>query len=289
MKKVVFGTVIYKQAEIFFDSFLKCVENQTVKDFDLLLINDNLDQEAIIVLEEKLHEYGFEDRYCIVQGKKRTGYLSDFRIQMIKEASGRNYELLVIGDIYDLFAQNRVEAVYSFYKKNEDAAFFFNSLIDENGKSVLRELPNKITDIDMISQGNFLGMSNTAINLGKVSIELVDSLYEGGCNIFDWYLYSRIILDGGIGILVEDTNTVYRIHDNNIAGIQGDSLEELERERMVKLSHYQRLIPFSKRFLNYEKQLEHIVIDKEFYNTKYYNKNGQGYWWNNIRLEEKDV
>lgn len=289
MKKIVFGTVIYSKAEAFFDSFLKCLEDQTTNEFDILLINDNLNKMCINILERKLCESGFTHRYSIVQGEKRTGCLSDFRVQMMEEACAQGYELLVIGDIDDLFKQNRVEEVYRAYKNNSYATFYYNDLVDENGRVVLLDLPKKVDNIQVISQKNFLGMSNTAINLNKVSHEFIESMYMEGCNIFDWYLYSRILIFGGIGIKVENTSTIYRIYGDNLAGIQGDSIKEIEREREIKISHYQRLIPFSKRFLKYTEQLESIIIDDKFYNTKNYNKNKCGYWWNNIQLEEKNV
>lgn len=289
MKKAVFGTVIYRQAVPFFESFLKCLEKQTTKEFDLLLINDNLNQEDIHILEARLYEYDFENRYCIMQGENRTGYLSDFRVQMIREANKKSYDLLIIGDIDDLFKENRVEMIWKSFKRYSHALFFFNSLVDERGKTVLRELPKKIMDINAISQSNFLGMSNTAINLLEISAEFIESLYEGSCDVFDWYLYSRFLLWGGYGVQVEGTNTIYRIYDNNLAGIQGNSLKEIEREREVKIAHYQKLIPFSKLFYNYKKQLDNLIVDEAFYKSKCYNKNEQGYWWNNIRLEENDV
>ena len=289
MQRIIFGTVIYEQAFKFVDEFITCLKQQTISDFDLLIVNDNLDKEALTQLKYKLDAAGFENRFHIIQGISKTGCISDFRIQMLLGAYERNYDLLIIGDIDDLFSTNRVEKIYQSYVSHSQAMFFYNDLVDYKGDVVLKDLPQKISSVKEISQYNFLGMSNTAINLKRLSKEEIESLYQGSCNIFDWYLYSRLLILGGIGVFVDDATTIYRIYDGNIAGIQGDCIEEVEKERNIKISHYQRLERYSEVFTNYRNELLNIDVDETFYNTKYYNKNKQGYWWSNIRLEEKDV
>lgn len=289
MQKVIFGTVIYKQAIKFVKEFIECLSNQTTKDFDLLFINDNLTNKDISELSDKLCQNGFENRFYVIQGVSKTGCLSDFRIQLLLEAYERKYDLLIIGDIDDLFSTNRVEVITNVCLKNQNILFFYNNLIDYKGNIVLKELPKEVHTVREISQCNFLGMSNTAINLKHISKTDIESLYQGSCNIFDWYLYSRLLLLGGKGLLVEDAETIYRIYEGNIAGIQGNCIKEIEREKEIKISHYQRLEPFSEMFTIYKNEVMKIIVDETFYKTNYFNENEQGYWWNNIRLEEKDV
>ncbi len=286
MRKVLFGTVIYKQALVFLKSYIECLKVQTNKEFDLIFIYDNLTQTDVEDMKRILSQSEFKGRFYIVQGRSKTGYISDYRIQMLLEAYEKQYELLIIGDIDDLFSANRVEMVYRDYMKNSHATFYYNLLVDFDGESILKCLPDKVDSVKLISQCNFLGMSNTAINLSTLTKEFIESLYLGACDVFDWYLYSRILLIGGYGILVKDAKTIYRIYEGNLVGLQGNRISEILREKNVKIEHYQRLEAFSEVFGRYRKKLEAIDINESFYKTKYYNKNNEGYWWNNIQLEK---
>lgn len=289
MNDVAFGVVIYRQAYSFFDDFLECVRKQTKIKFDLLIINDNLDENELSEFRNKLQERGLEKCCNIIQGRNETGFLSDFRVQLLEEAKNRKYKLLVIGDIDDTFADNRVGKIYDTYLNNMDASFFYNILIDEKGTEIFKDMPNEVGGFSQISQCNFLGMSNTAINLCLLDIRFIESLYEDGCNVFDWYLYARILIANGKGMFVPDTYTTYRIYENNLAGIQREQIADIEKEREVKIEHYRRLEKYARKLYDYRIQLENMKVDEEFYKLKYYNKNKQGYWWNNIRLEENDV
>ena len=286
MRKVLFGTVIYKQALIFLKSYIECLKVQTKKEFDLIFIYDDLTQTNVEDMKRILNQSEFKGHFYIVPGRSKTGYISDYRIQMLLEAYEKEYELLIIGDIDDLFSANRVEMVYRDYMKNPHATFYYNMLVDFDGASILKCLPDKVDSVKIISQCNFLGMSNTAINLSRLTKEFIESLYIGACDVFDWYLYSRILLTGGYGILVKDAKTIYRIYEGNLVGLQGNRISEILREKNVKIEHYQRLEAFSEAFATYREKLESIDINESFYKTKYYNKNNQGYWWNNIHLEK---
>jgi hypothetical protein len=87
-----------------------------------------------------------------------------------------------------------------------------------------------VANVDLILECNYLGFTNCAININQISREFIDSLYEGRTEIFDWYLFSRILLNGGKGKRINGTATLYRLYDNNIAGIPKHTKKALEKE-----------------------------------------------------------
>lgn len=270
--KVCLGTVIYKQAVGFLDDLLKSVDNQTDKDFDLLITNDNYSSEEI----EKLN----------ILDRPRTHYLNlqplgctiaQTRIEMIKEAKHLGYDLLVVADADDTFAPTRIQAFKEAYKLDKSYAFYYNELVTDSGKVVLESMPETVESARVISQANFIGMGTTAINLSLLSDSFIDTLSEGDCPVFDWYFYTRVLMDIGPGRLVKGACTYYRIHDNNQVGTSHD----INQEYQVKLTHYQNLAKRYPYFANLYRDLQALDINS-IENTT----GRQGYWWSNIKMED---
>jgi hypothetical protein len=140
----------------------------------------------------------------------------------------------------------------------------------------MQELPPKTENVDLILECNYLGLSNCAINMKRISREFVDSLYEGRTEIFDWYLFSRILLNGGKGKRINGTATLYRLYDNNIVGIPKYTKKALEKEKKIKIEHYQLLKKYDSRYLELINKYENtdIVLKQD---SASHNK--LGYWW----------
>ena len=282
--KICFGTVIYKQAKEFFTDLIESVDKQTDKNFDLLITNDNYDLSELVemgVLTE-------DNKPCQV-AKTINGVvrfvdlqplhlsIAQTRIHMIRAAKELGYELLVIGDADDTFSSTRIKEYKMAYKLDKSAAFFYNELVTDTGDTVLKNMPERVDNVRPISQANFLGMSTTAINLTQITDEWLDTLAEGDCAVFDWYFYSRMLMDVGYGRLVHNAATIYRIHEGNEVGITHDPV----REKEVKLNHYKNL---AKRYAYFKhlyddlNQLDLARLDIEH--------DHQGYWWSNIIMED---
>jgi len=270
MSKICFGTVIYKQASAFYTELMESVDNQTSKDFDVLIINDNYEPEDFEKLKKPERAVAI-DRFA---SKLTPGLL---RIELLLEAKKRGYDLLIIGDADDTFAESRVQQYQEAYELDKQATFYYNNLVTDKGLSVFDMLPSTVLDVRPISQANFLGMSTTAINMSKLSVEYIESLKKGDCMIFDWYLYSRLLLDVGYGRYVPHAETIYRIHDANEVGVTHD----VAREKQVKLEHYNRLAEDYPYFAKLRDDLE--MLDLAKINTE---ESYQGYWWSNIRMED---
>lgn len=276
--RVAIGTVIYQQAWKWRDSFMKSITSQTFSNFELLVINDNV----------KCSELAYFNDYCdeiqvnIVNGDDGAT-ISENRIRMLKEAKKRKYDLLILADFDDTFMNNRVSQTIETYDKN--VCLYYNNLcIEGTQKIMFLDLNESIIGIDELLEKNFLGLSNTAINLNLIREEFLDSLENIETNIFDWYFFSRILMEGNTGILVPNTYTLYRIQENNLAGVMRDDLASLQREISIKLYHYSILKKYDTiyhKLFNAYLELSNVE-EKHLYN--YLSHQNNGMWWNNFNL-----
>lgn len=280
--KTCFATVIYRQAGEFLKDFVTSVDSQTDKDFDLVLINDNFSREELQAVGVYDKDFKVVNLAPSLKGTTSLIDLESFqysiaemRIQLLELTKRLGYDLVIIGDVDDTFAPNRVEELKKTAELDKESVFFYNELIKENGEDVFKTLPEAVSDINQIAQENFLGMSTTAIRVDKLSYEFLDSLREGESNVFDWYLYSRIVLDVGAGKLVPSTSTIYRIYDNNEVGTTRD----LEKEKQVKTTHYWNLAKRYQMFNELSDKIEKVDISKIKLS-----KDHQGYWWSDIKI-----
>ena len=224
--KAVLGTVIYKQAEVFLQDLLTSVDNQQDKDFDLLITNDNYTDEDLIRLNVINDQQDANQNLVQLNGKVNFLNLrplgctiAQTRIEMIKKAKALGYDLLVVCDADDTFVPTRIGAFKEAYQLDKSYAFYYNGLVTEDGKTVLENMPKTVDSARLISQSNFIGMGTTAINLHMLTDDFIATLSEGDCPVFDWYFFTRLLMDIGPGKLVDNADTIYRIHDSNQVGL----------------------------------------------------------------------
>jgi hypothetical protein len=113
----------------------------------------------------------------------------------------------------------------------------------------------------------------------QMSNEFIESLREGKTNVFDWYLFSRILLNGGVGKKINNTVTYYRIYEDNIAGLSSYSLKTVEKEKSIKLLHYKLLEKYDVRYTYLLKKYENIDINSS---KRDIGGNQNHFWWNLI-------
>jgi len=271
---IAFGTVVYNNAISFLNEFVDDINQQTSFDFDLLVINDDIDK---VVLDNILSRV---NKKVIVVNKYGSGKTPvELRIELLKEAKIRDYDLLVLGDCDDRFDKKRVELIKDSFIKYKDYSFFYNNLCKFDGKPALKEMPQETNSISNVLQHNYLGLSNSSISLSQLSIDFINSLHECNSFVFDWYLFSRIICNGGKGLYINDAITFYRIYENNYAGVSNEI--QLRKEINVKSKHYKLMSKYDKVYnVIYEKLLK---LDNQEIQI---NKSCLTYWWDNIKIED---
>lgn len=271
-KTIVFGSVIYSAAVEYLDDFIESINNQTNQNFDLLVINDDIKDYSVI---EKIRKKVRCGRVIVKDYSDYSYGPAKLRVELIKQAKLLGYKLIVLGDCDDTFSKNRVEYVFTKYLRNKNVAFFYNDLVSDN-TSVFASLPDHVSDIEGLMQFNFVGLSTSAINLNVVSLDFIDSMNEFDGFVFDWYLFSRLILDKQVGVFVQGVSTKYGIHDNNFAGINDGSREIIEREIEVKKKHYKALAKYNVLYEELLDKVTRVNVDKID------GKAPNQYWWSNI-------
>lgn len=266
-RKIIFGSVVYKSAEKYLKDFFTSLEQQGNELFSILLLNDDIGDADLksIVSPYALHIECIEYR-------NRTPV--QLRIELLRQAKLRQADLLILGDCDDYFSYNRVQNIINIYEEHLDKAFFYNDLVNMNSERLMPELPKEVIRFEDIGEYNFLGLSNTAVNIDKLSYEFIESLKEYHYYIFDWYFYSRILLLGLSGVKVQNCNTIYRLHENNLAGIAEMSCADIEREITVKKQQYECLEKYNSYYAlklqRYQDKNQLEILDKQ----------KQHYWWN---------
>ncbi|MBE5915226.1 MAG: glycosyltransferase family 2 protein [Pseudobutyrivibrio ruminis] len=275
--KTAFATVIYKQAHAYLQDYVKSVDNQTDRDFTLLIINDNYTKAELAEIEKEIvaNTRGISIQIIDLYDKHLS--IAETRIEMIRQAKRLKVDLLIMGDADDTFSKDRVASYKKAYELDKQSVFFYNKLVTDKGDEVFKTIPTSTTDVKAISQGNYIGLSTSGIRMNKITEEFLDSLAEGDTPVFDWYLFSRILTDIGSGSLVPDAYTIYRIYDANMAGTGRD----LKKEYDIKTIHYNNL---AKRY-DYFKYLANKLKELNPASLKLQSVH-QGYWWSDIQMED---
>lgn len=276
--KIAFGTVVYESALKYKKEFCVSLLNQRYKNFDVLVICDNLDNLQISEMFPKDKRFIFYNY---------TNYTpSDLRIKLIEIAYEAGYDLLLIGDFDDVFSSNRVKKYNEQY--NENITFFYNDLRYLSNKHLFfKQIPDMVEKITQIEEQNFVGLSNSGVNLKKIDIKGLKNLYHKNIKIFDWFFFSFLLLNGGTGKKIKDCSTYYRIHENNIAGENIITKDSIVNEIKIKIDHYQELCELGYSFQTLLNEYSSLLIRiKEEDFQKILNKNSC-FWWSQIVLNNK--
>ena len=275
--KIVFGVVIYNQALRWADEFFESISSQSYNDFDLLIVNDGVEK-------INLDKFKIGTGQTIIINSPESSTISQNRKLLLKAAKEYGYDILVSGDFDDTFSSERVLSIVDCIDNRQ--TFYYHNIICDN-LDLFTVLPNEVTSIENILQYNYLGMSNTAIDLRKLTYEWIDSLEEVSTNVFDWYLFSRLLLDGHCGKNIPGSYTIYRQSEINIAGKQNSSTSAIRKEINVKLKQYSLLK---------ERCEEAKMLYDSLQKIKYKGFSDEelihevcGYWWEKIQVKSSKL
>jgi len=247
--KVAFLTTVYPTNVEFIKDFFDSLACQTYKYFDLILLNDGLEDLSVFKREyPSLNIIELPSEHNIAKNRE----------SLIKFSIYNDYNIAVFGDIDDYFSSNRVAHSVELLKKSD---IVVNDLTSFCGKTNLNEkiYSNRIVnraavDLDFILDKNVFGLSNTAINLDKVNIDVVDFSFE--LISVDWFLFSKLLLSGLKATFTGDTLTYYRQHETNTIGIGSLSADKIQRILAVKLVHYRSLLSEKSEYKDLLQQTE---------------------------------
>jgi len=241
---------IYPEVEPFLSDFFESIKSQTIQDYDLLIISDNL--------ELKDYQKLPLDTKIILISQNSTP--AQIRLKGIEYCKENRYQYLIFTDTDDFFSANRVEVSKIGLQKYD---FVFNEidLVDINGHSIRANvlkginIRNQYNKVDEIIDKNLFGLSNTAVSLNALN----DLTIPKEIIAVDWWIFTILLLNRRAGKFIEKAKTYYRQTNNNTVGMW----KPLDDNRLfkgieVKTIHYKNVYQYCK-----EKDLKETMLFKK--------------------------
>ena len=212
---------------------LQSLSNQTNQDFDLVLLNDGL---------ENLHAVLEKFPALTAEVIEPAGSISLNRSALIAHAKEQGYRNLILADIDDVFANDRVAVLLSLLDRydvvvNDICAFSDTNITTKKAISSRFFDLQELTISDILDK-NLFGMSNTGFRAEAVDRRILN--FPSDLAVVDWVLFSRILLREGVrAVFTAQTTTYYRQHENNIAGLVEMNELEILKTIQVRARHFE--------------------------------------------------
>jgi len=236
--KVCLVTFFYPGAKKYVSKFSKCINSQTFKDFDLILIcnNTNIDK-AYLKIDQNIKKIFIK------------GNINTVRLKTILFLKNFHYSKIVFHDIDDACSSNRIQISVDLLKKNSvvfnDIHCIKKKIIKKNFFSIFFSNYEKVNYKKIVKQ-NFIGFTNSAVNkkvLKKINFpnQVPNDL------VFDWYLWSRILFHYK-AIFTNKCISYYNVNRNSITNLPINMSKKYVKE----------VIKVKKIFYNYMKKYDKI-------------------------------
>lgn len=279
--------VIFPAVDKFLDDYLRSLESQSFKDFDLILINDGFNN-----LEK------FKAKYTLnIKELKHTASPAKNREFGINYIRNEGYEYLIFADSDDYFSNNRIEKSIKLLKSNNIVVNDLTTVSHDRNilesSYLSQRLINRSTiNYEFITDKNIFGFSNTALRLELLTNKIT---FNKGLIAVDWYFFSSLLKTGYNGIFTNESMTFYRTYESNTVGLSTDiNIQRIEKGINAKIYHYKalsnldgkylglyiKLVDLKKKLLNYEYKKHYIDTIKGL------NIN-MPLWWEEIKLPEE--
>jgi len=286
MNSIAFLAFVFPSIEVYLDDFFTSLQLQTIKNFDVFIINDGLKN-----FNNYKHKYKnlniIDVNYNNTQSKIR-----EFGINFVLN---KNYDFILFGDADDYFDANRIEITLANLQNND---IVINDLTLVNVKKNIlkthyfskRIANNNLIKLDFIVEKNLCGLSNSAIRgdlIKKVT-------FNKHLLAVDWYLFSILLINNYRAIFTNKTTTYYRQHSRNTIGLLKEiNKDSLAKAIKVKLLHYRILSKYSFVFKNLYTSIQTLsenIKDEHFLNNYLEHviktKTANPLWWEEIKTNE---
>lgn len=267
MQRVAFLTTVFPTKDKFLITFFDSLEQQTYKNFDIIVVNDGY--KKLQVFQQKYKNLKIiELPYKNTPAKNR-----EYGINYCIDA---HYDILIFGDSDDYFAENRVAKSLELLK-SYDIVVNDLSLFNEDGiyeEKYISHRVNNLSNInfDFIRDKNIFGLSNTAINLNNnPNIVIPDDLIA-----VDWYIFSTLLMEGKRAVFINETISYYRQHQQNVVGFKPLDEASFKKGLEVKKKHYEAL---SYQIDGFSSELKRLSVINFTDNTK---SMDNPLWWESI-------
>ena len=281
MPKVAFFTVVYPGIESYFVDFSTSIVQQTNREFDLIIFNES---NTVIDFETLLNGIN----YKVIATDPATPI--KIRERGLSYLRHNSYDYVVFGDADDWFAPNRVAKSMELLE-HFDLVVNDVDIVTDTETLIASYFSHRVKNrsaltLEMSLHGNCMGLSAAAIKLTSLP-EFITPL---GVVALDWYMFTRMLLEGSKAVFTNETTTYYRQYDSNLVGMKMMTMESLKREVSIKLGHYRALQKENDRydvlatnFGKLDKTLSHKVELQSLYSKIRDNKIDFPFWWENTK------
>lgn len=261
-------TTVYSQARDYLDTFLTSLEQQTDRRFDLVLVNDGLDDlDKLKEVHEGLVYRTVEHGSTPVENRERG----------IRFCVQAGYDSVIFADADDYFEPVRVAVLTAkLHAASVDCVINDIHIVDQHARLLDRSYfsnryrNNQSVSLQDIRHSNVFGLSNTAVRTSCLSrLSIAPEVIA-----LDWYLFTVLLMRGCRAVFTNEANTYYRQHDTNTAGLGQATPERVRNAIRIKCSHYHALRNVSEDFsqlFRYFADLSARVRDEAFFRSYYSN------------------
>ena len=215
--KIILMTTIYRGANKFSSRFISALNNQTYKNFDLLVINDNNNHLANMIKRKT--------KYHIKILNSSKSPIAN-RMHGLRYLKKSKYDLIFFLDFDDLPKKNYIESSLKFYKKKK-LNLFSNKLIYKN-KIFQKGKIIKLSDLMFDHQVGFgtLVITHQFINeilkMNKFKIEF-----------FDWFISLIYLINNKF--LYVNFNTQINYNGSNLVSLKKPNLSKKNIIQNIKI------------------------------------------------------
>ncbi len=271
-------TWCYPGCEKFLRNFINSINLQVFKKFKIIFICDKF-----IIQKKNL------DKIKVVYDIfNLTGSIVNIRYKTLKKLINIKAKKICFADIDDEMDKNRTKYIFKNLEKNK-IVFSDLNLNYVNKKKIKKNYfsnffkNNEKINYKNIIQSNFLGFSNTGLQLSVLKKNIDKISTKKKIIVFDWYFWS-ILLQNNKAKFINETCTNYNIFSSSKNKIPAeiDPLSILYTLK-IKQNFYSLMCNFNK---NYKKKyLIYKQMNKKFKNKKYIELNKKklilkpNFWW----------
>jgi glycosyltransferase involved in cell wall biosynthesis len=270
-------TYLYPQAILYLPQLIRSINNQEHTSFSLIVFNDGVNDLQPFFFQSKVQPTIYDV----------NGTPTEIRIYSLSVLKNLPFDNYVFIDADDQMTPNRVKCLASYLQKHP---LVVNDLSLSNNEGAIvapatwaNRIANRFMfNEDFIKKKNIVGFGNTAIRRTVLSTNVnYHSVIAS-----DWYIFYQLIAKGDFQVIfTSDCQTIYRQHENNVAGIREVDGNRIKYVIEVKKAHYEALIKEG-----YELTIEYNEMLEFEQNTSKKNLNKLSlheslFWWEETELK----
>lgn len=267
---------VYKEPEYMIRQSIESVLNQTIGNFEFIIILDNPEHEGNALVEEYAKK---DDRINIIHNEANVG----LTISLNKGLSKSRGKYIARMDADDISEIDRFAIQVNYMEKNEDVAVVgaYVDCFDERGNHSIGQ--NNCIDDSERNRIRMLfcnaGVPHSTAFIRKSFLDNNNIMYDVNMKKSqDYGLWTDVIMKGGIIRIIPEVLLQYRIHSNQITNINSTAQKECYIYNIRKQIH---------KYFNYIIEDDEAEVHYSIYNFNS-NISAQKYYCYAEKLIEKN-